>query len=48
MADSDPRLSPNAEPKARKNAKVFQYDVSSQGGTAPKPGSNPASPLAAG
>lgn len=48
MADSDPRLSPNAEPKPSENAKVFEYDVSSQGKAPGKQDANPASPLAAG
>jgi len=48
MADSDPKLSPLAEPEAPEEASVFSYDVSSQASssTANKP--NPASPLAAG
>jgi len=48
MADSDPKLSPLAEPEAPEEASVFSYDVASQASssTANKP--NPASPLAAG
>jgi len=48
MADSDPRLSPLAEPEAPEEASVFSYDVASQTSSAPVNAPNPASPLAAG
>ena len=48
MADSDPRLSPLAEPEPTEEATVFAYDVASQTSTAAPQKPNPASPLAAG
>jgi hypothetical protein len=48
MADSDPRLSPNSEPVAEKDANVFSYDVSSQSKIPSPQKPNPSSPLAAG
>jgi hypothetical protein len=48
MADSNPKVSPNAEPKAPKDSNVFSYDVASQAKTTAPQKPNPASPLAAG
>jgi len=48
MADSDPKVAPNAEPQASEEVNVFSYDVSSQSKTPAPQKSNPVSPLAAG
>jgi len=48
MADSDPKVSPIAEPEAPENSNVFSYDVSAQAGTTTQQQPNPVSPLAAG
>lgn len=48
MADSDPKMSPLAEPEAKEENNVFTYDVSSRATTPAQSKPNPASPLAAG
>jgi hypothetical protein len=48
MADSNPKMSPLAEPKAKKENSVFEYNVAAQASTPAQQKPNPASPLAAG
>jgi hypothetical protein len=48
MADSDPKVAPNAEPTPAEEANVFSYDVSTQASVPAPSKPNPASPLAAG